>query len=194
MLKKVLVGLGFLALSGGAALAQTPLSAGQVRAVLMTYGCSNTSSMSLDSKGGWHVTCWKGGAPAAIVVPPQGSPVADATASGEMSESKARVVLMNAGCTVSALSADSKGGWHAICLKGFTPAPMVVTSQGRAAADNAAGEMSEASARVVLTNYGCSNISTLDRDPDGSWHGACLKGALIPFMATVDSSGKVIAR
>jgi hypothetical protein len=52
--------------------------------------------------------------------------------------------------------------------------------------------VSEAQARHLMIDAGCSNVGTLSRDGNGVWHGVCQKTPL-PSRMAVDASGKVMA-
>ncbi len=191
-MKNILMGLGFLGLCTSAALAQTSLTEGQARVVLTNAGCSNISALSMDPKGMWRGMCWKGGAPVAMVVNTQGAVVKEPGMSS-LSEAHVRAILANAGYSnVSSMSADSKGVWHVMGWKGPTPYAIAVNAQGVTSMDtHSSGEMSEGNARSIMTDAGCSNISSLNRDSQGRWAGSCWKGGA-PMMTQVDATtGKV---
>jgi len=52
--------------------------------------------------------------------------------------------------------------------------------------------MTEAHARSAMTDFGCSNLSTLGQGPESSWHGQCSKGGKI-VNVMMDRQGKVAA-
>lgn len=103
----------------------------------------------------------------------------------ELSEPQARAALLAACSNVSSLSRDRGGNWHGLCSNG----PMVVDTAGKVSADKsgASKELSEGQARAIMMTV-CDNVSTLQEDRQGAWHGMCSKGAV-----TIDPKGQVIA-
>lgn len=64
------------------------------------------------------------------------------------------------------------------------------TSQSTAAQATSQAAMTEGHARSAMYAAGCSNLSSLGRGPQGSWHGQCTKGGQ-NVSAVMDNKGKV---
>jgi hypothetical protein len=183
--------------SGGLALAQNApgggLTEAHARSALTDAGCSQIGNLSRDSKGGWHTTCWKGGLPTAMMVDASGKVSAE-PGHTEMSEAHARSALTDAGCSqIGNLSQDSKGVWRGTCWKGGNPVAMMVDPSGKASPESGGNELSEAHARSIMMDSGCSNVSNLSRDSKGIWVGMCTKGG-VPTQVAVDQNGKMTTR
>jgi hypothetical protein len=112
------------------------------------------------------------------------------TPGGSLTEGHARASLMGYGCSnVSQLSPGPGGSWHGQCQKGGQTVNVMVDPEGKASTA-AASHITEAHARSAVTAYGCSNVSTLSRGPQGTWHGSCTKGGQT-INVMVDQQGKV---
>ena len=197
---RILVALAALSISGGAiASAQTSrpppgtsITEAHARSILTDAGCTQIGNLSADNKGAWHTTCWKGGQPTAMMVDPSGNAMPDPGTSG-LTEAHARSALTDAGCTqIGNLSADTRGNWHTTCWKGGQPTAMMVDQSGKVSGEPEGGlsEISEASARSILTDSGCTQIGNLSRDQRGMWRGTCWKGGE-PKQVAIDQSGTV---
>ena len=109
---------------------------------------------------------------------------------GALTEAHARSSLMGYGCSnVSQLSAGPGGSWHGQCSKGGQTINVMVDPEGKVST-RAPTHITEAHARSAVTAYGCSNVSTLSRGPQGTWHGSCTKGGQT-INVMVDQQGKV---
>lgn len=108
-----------------------------------------------------------------------------AAAPAQMSEGRARMLMMEACGNVSNLSRDGQGNWHGSCSKGN----MMVNAEGNVvAAKNDAGWITESHARS-LANNACGNVSALRMDENNTWVGMCSKGTVM-----VEQSGKVTTK
>jgi hypothetical protein len=213
-MSRTLAIIAMLTIAGGAASAQTPgaaqapgaassmgaspsaapaLTEGQARSIMMDSGCSNVSNLSMGPAGSWHGTCTKGGQTAQMMVDAKGK-MAPATNVDYMTAAHARAALMDYGCSnVSTLGRGPEGSWHGTCTKGGQTVNLMVDQQGKVAPSKAAGHITEAHARSMLMDFGCSNLSTLSSGTDGSWSGMCTKGGKTS-MVTVDQEGKTSAK
>ena len=115
-----------------------------------------------------------------------------ATATGAsaqgISEQQARSALWNECNNPSELSHDAQGNWHGYCSKGA----VMVTAQGKVVSRDPGDQgarpagVSQRQAMSALWNE-CNNVSTLNEDYKGNWHGYCSKGAMM-----VNAQGKVV--
>lgn len=64
------------------------------------------------------------------------------------------------------------------------------TAQSTAAQTTSQAAMTENHARAAMYAAGCSNLSSLGRGPQSSWHGQCTKGGQI-VNVVMDGQGKV---
>ena len=109
-----------------------------------------------------------------------------------ISEGQARSLLTAYGCTnISQLGAGPGGTWHGTCTKGGQVQNVMVDAEGKAGPAKGVTHVTEGNARSALTAFGCSNISTLSRGPEGTWHGKCTKGGQVQDVM-VDSQGKAM--
>ena len=108
----------------------------------------------------------------------------------DLTEGQARHVFINSGCAnVGTLSRDENGMWHAMCQKTPVPAAMAIDKDGKMVAAPAYHGISAGTARSILADAGCSNISSLSRDANGAWHAMCQKTPL-PAGMMVSADGK----
>ena len=186
-------GAGWAQTSAGnpAAGGSTALTEAHARSLMMNYGCSNVSALSMGMSGTWHGQCSKGGQTVDVMVDPQGK-VSTGTARS-VTSAHARSALMDYGCSnVSTLSRGPEGTWHGQCLKGGQTVNVIVDQQGKVS-QGMAGHITEAHARSALMDYGCSNVSSLSAASNGMWSGQCQKGGKTVDV-TVDQQGKVATK
>jgi len=106
---------------------------GRARYAMMSFGCTNISSLGTGPGGTWHGQCTKGGSSTPVMVDAQG--VASATKATHVTEAAARSMLEDYGCNnVSALSMGADGGWYGQCTKGGSTQRVSVSSSGQLAA------------------------------------------------------------
>jgi len=152
-----------------------PLTEGNARSMLTSYGCTNISALSPGPGGSWHGMCSKGGQVVSVMVDPEGK-AGPATNVSHVTEGNARSALTAFGCSnISTLSRGPEGTWHGRCTKGGQSTEVMVDAQGKASAEPAS-HITEAHARSALMQFGCSNLSSLNVGMDGNWTGQCSKG------------------
>ena len=174
----ILAAGALLAVSSTGAFADT-LTENQARSVLGNE-CNNVSTLSRDSKGGWHGSCSKG----AMMVDSTGKVSPDKGGiEGGLTEAHARSAMLAKCNNVSTLSQDTAGNWHGVCSSGA----MMVDAKGMVGPDKGGVEngLTEAHARSVALDS-CNNVSTLHTDGSGTWMGSCTKGSF-----AIDKTGKI---
>ena len=192
-----------LSLLASPALALAPASAraagdanlgeAHARSAMIEYGCGNVSILSAGPAGSWHGQCSKGGKTIDVVMDSKGV-VTSGNAPTHMTEANARSAMTAYGCSnVSSLGAGPNGSWHGLCLKGGQTVNVSMDSSGVVASGTPPQHLTDAHARSILTNFGCSGISALNVSGDGGWVGQCSKGGKT-VVATVDGSGAVTTR
>ena len=187
----VLFGLG----APGLALAQssgTPtMTDGHARSAMMQYGCTAIGGLSVRPDGQFQGQCTKGGKVVNVSMDKTGK-VGEVASLNHVTDGQARYALAEFGCNnISNLGTGPGGTWHGQCSKGGKATDVMVDAKGVASAGSAQ-HVTEATARSMLTGYGCNNISTLTMGGDGSWYGQCSKGGKTQNV-TVDSKGKMAA-
>jgi len=181
----------------GAAWAQqapaTHLTEPQARSALTSFGCANVSHLSMGPHGSWYGNCTKGGQQVQVRVDPEGKAMVAKPEEMPVTAAHARAALMQYGCSnVSGLSRGPEGTWHGQCTKGGQTVDVMVDQQGKASTGKM-GHYSEAHARSALTQYGCSNISSLSSDTNGNWSGQCSKGGRT-INVMVDPNGTIATK
>lgn len=117
--------------------------------------------------------------------------VAQGTAQPAMTGAQARYAMGAFGCNnVSALGQGPEGSWHGQCSKGGQTVNAMVDRQGKVSTGSAPSHITEGNARSMMMQAGCSNISNLKTDADGSWRGQCSKGGRTANVA-VNGQGQV---
>jgi hypothetical protein len=183
----LVVTLGMFAYHPSARAAE--LTEGQARNVFVDSGCSNIGALSRDSNGMWRAMCQKTPVPAEMAINSDGK-VVPAPANTGVTRGTAHSALVSAGCSnMSALAQDANGAWHATCQGTPFPTQMMVSADGKVGKDPGYTGMSESRARSILTDAGCSTISSLGSSGAGGWSGMCWKGGQ-PVQASVSADGK----
>lgn len=122
-----------------------------------------------------------------------GVAVAQSTTQAAMTEAQARYAMGSFGCNnVSALGQGPEGSWHGQCSKGGQTVNVMMDRQGKVSTGSAPTHITEGNARSMMTEAGCSNISTLKMGSDGSWRGQCSKGGRTANVA-VNGQGQIKA-
>lgn len=122
-----------------------------------------------------------------------GVALAQDTAQPAMTEAQARYAMGSFGCgNVSALGQGPDGSWHGQCSKGGQTVNVMMDKQGKVSSGGAPSHVTEGNARAMMMQAGCSNISTLKMNTDGSWRGQCSKGGRTANVA-VNGQGQVAA-
>lgn len=169
------------------------LNASHARSAMADFGCTNLSSLGLGPDGSYHGQCTKGGATINVMMDKTGK-VSQATSINHVTEGRARYALTDFGCSsISNLGSGPNGTWHGQCLKGGAATNVMVDANGVASAGGTPTHITEAKARSMLTDYGCSSLSTLTMGSDGGWYGQCLKGGSTQRVS-VSSSGQMAAK
>ncbi len=181
------VALPGLALAQGAS--APPLTAGHARSAMTQFGCTGITALGVGPDGAYHGQCTKGGQLINVMMDKTGT-VSQATNVTHITEGQARYAMTAFGCSnISSLGSGPGGTWHGQCYKGGQPTNVMVDGKGVASAATAS-HITESAARSMLTDYGCSNMSTLTMGMDGGWYGQCSKGGRTQNVS-VDSSGKI---
>jgi hypothetical protein len=181
------------ALAPGLALAQTTpsLSASHARSAMTEFGCNGITALGVAADGAYHGQCTKGGKLINVTMDKSGK-VSEASNVSHITEGHARYALTSFGCSnISQLGNGPGGTWHGQCYKGGAPTNVMVDAKGVASAASGT-HVTEGSARSALTDYGCSNISTLSMTSEGGWVGQCAKGGRTQNVS-VDADRKVSA-
>ena len=164
---------------------------GHARSVMMQYGCTAISGLSVRPDGQFQGQCTKGGKVVNVSMDKTGK-VEEVASLNHVTDGQARYALTGFGCSnISNLGTGPGGAWHGQCYKGGVATNVMVDAKGVASAGSAP-HVTEAAARSMLTGFGCGNISTLTMGGDGSWNGQCAKGGKTQNV-TVDSTGKMAA-
>ena len=181
----------------GLAFAQTQtsnapaLTASHARSAMAAFGCTDVHSVAIAPDGAYHGTCTKGGSPISVKMDKDGK-VSQTTGVQHVTEGRARYAMTDFGCSnISTMDTGPGGTWHAQCTKNGAPVQVIVDEKGVASASNAK-YITEPAARSMLTDYGCSNLSTLSMGADGAWYGQCTKGGSTQRVS-VSSKGQVAA-
>jgi len=118
--------------SPGLAWGQTPkqpLTEPQARSLVMDWGCTNVSRLSMGQSGRWFGECQKGGKAIDVMIDEQGK-VSEGTPS-HITAASARAALMSYGCNnVSALTRGPNDTWQGRCQKGSNTMDVAVDQQG----------------------------------------------------------------
>lgn len=139
---------------------------------------------------------------AGVACTPQNAPQSTAaqtapravTSQAAMTEAHARSAMMGAGCSnISALGRGPQGSWHGQCTKGGQTVNAVMDGQGKVTTGGTMDHMTESRARYAMMEAGCSNISSLNADDDGTWRAQCTKGGRT-VDASIDGQGKVTTK
>ena len=166
-----------------------PLGEAHARSAMTVFGCSNISSLSPGPQGSWHGQCSKGGATVNVVMDNKGVVTSGGTPT-HMTEAMARSAATNACSNVSVLNPGPDNSWHGQCSKGGTNVNVAVDKNGAVTTGQPTTHLTEGNARSLLTDAGCSGISTLSGGADGSWFGQCSKGGKTTNVS-VSSKGVV---
>lgn len=180
----------------GFAFAQTDsapaFTASHARAAMTQFGCSSVTTLGIASDGSYHGQCTKGGNVVNVMMDQTGT-VSQYTGTKQISEGQARYALADFGCSnVSSLGTGPGGSWHGQCTKGGSVTDVMVDPKGVASAAKAS-HITESKARSMLTDYGCSSLSTLTMHANGSWYGQCAKSGRTQDVS-VSSSGAMAAK
>ena len=109
---------------------QKPLTEPQARSLVMDWGCTNVSRLSMGQNGRWFGECQKGGKPIDVMIDEQGK-VSEGTPS-HITAASARAALMSYGCSnVSALTRGPNDTWQGRCQKGSNTIDVAVDQQGK---------------------------------------------------------------
>lgn len=107
-----------------------------------------------------------------------------------LTAAQARYQAMAWGCTsMSRLSVGPSGNWHGECQKSDRTVSIIIDKAGKVS-QGTSQSVTSANARADLMAYGCSDVSTLSRGPQGSWHARCDKGGKT-VDAAVNPQGQV---
>ena len=169
------------------------LSEGHARSAMTDFGCNGIGPLGAAQDGSWHGQCQKGGTTINVMMDASGKVTQMTGRAPIMTEGQARYALTEFGCSnISGLGAGPNGTWHGQCYKAGAPVNVMVDAQGKAS-NGSPTHVTEGMARSSLTNFGCSNISTLTMGGDGAWYGQCYKGGA-PINVGVNGQGQSMAR
>ena len=110
-----------------------------------------------------------------------------------LSAAHARSAMTDFGCTgITALGVAPDGSYHGQCSKGGQLINVMMDKSGAVSKATNVTHVTEGRARYAMTDFGCSNISSLGTGPGGTWHGQCYKGGQ-PINVMVDDKGVATA-
>ncbi len=106
-----------------------------------------------------------------------------------LTASHARYAMTEFGCTnVHSVHIAPDGAYHGNCTKGGSPITVKMDKDGTVSQTTGVQHITEGRARYAMTEFGCTNISSMGTGPGGTWHAQCTKGgAATPVM--VDTKG-----
>ena len=193
MINKLSAILLVSAFAPGLAMAQTSnsLTAMHARSAMTTFGCTGITPLGVGPDSSYHAQCQKGGKMINVMMDKTGT-VSEVAANTHVTEGRARYEMAAFGCSnISELGNGPDGSWHGQCYKAGAPINVMVDNQGVASVAKPT-HLTHSAARSILTSYGCSGITALNMNSNGSWTGQCSKsGKLTTVM--VDQAGKVEA-
>ncbi len=168
------------------------LTASHARSAMTDFGCSAVTTLGVASDGSYHGQCTKAGSVINVMMDKTGK-VSQLPKAMYVTEGQARYAMAEFGCNnVSALGTGPGGTWHGQCTKGGSVTDVMVDAKGVASAGKGS-HITESTARSMLTDYGCNNLSTLTMGADGGWYGQCVKGGSTQRVS-VSSSGQMAAK
>ena len=107
--------------------------------------------------------------------------------------SNARYAMTEFGCTnLHSLHIAPDGTYHANCTKGGSAITVKSDHDPTASQTTGVQHVTEGRARYAMTEFGCTNISTLGTGPGGIWHAQCTKGGA-PVQVVVGANGVATA-
>ena len=106
-----------------------------------------------------------------------------------LTASHARYAMTDFGCTnLHSVHIAPDGAYHGSCTKGGSAITVKMDKNGTVSQTTGVQHMTEGRARYAMTEFGCTNISSMGTGPGGTWHAQCTKGgASTPVM--VDTQG-----
>ncbi len=106
-----------------------------------------------------------------------------------LTASHARSAMADFGCSaVHSVAIAPDGAYHGTCTKGGSTISLKMDKDGKVSQTTGVQHVTEGRARYAMTDFGCSNISSMGTGPGGTWHAECTKGgARTPVM--VDTQG-----
>ncbi len=172
--------------------AAPPLTASHARSAMTQFGCTGITTLGVAPDGSYHGQCTKSGSLINVMMDKSGT-VSQSTGAKHVTEGQARYAMADFGCSnISSLGTGPGGIWHGQCYKGGAPISVVVDAKGAVTA-GAAKHITEGTARSMLIDFGCSNLSSLSMGMDGSWYGQCAKSGRTQSVS-VSGSGQVAAK
>ncbi len=106
-----------------------------------------------------------------------------------LTASHARAAMTDFGCSaVHSVAIAPDGAYHGTCTKGGSTVNVKMDKDGKVSQTTGVQHVTEGRARYAMTEFGCSNISSLDNGPGGIWHAQCTKGGA-PVQVMVDEKG-----
>ena len=112
-----------------------------------------------------------------------------AGAAPTLSASHARSAMTDFGCSaVHSVAIAPDGAYHGTCTKGGSTINVKMEKDGKVSQTTGVQHVTEGRARYAMTDFGCTNISTMDSGPGGIWHAQCTKGGA-PIQVMVDDKG-----
>ena len=94
-----------------------------------------------------------------------------------LSAGHARSAMTDFGCSaVHSVAIAPDGAYHGTCTKGGNTINVKMDKDGKVSQATGVQHVTEGRARYAMTDFGCSNISTMETGPGGTWHATCTKG------------------
>ncbi len=106
-----------------------------------------------------------------------------------LTASHARSAMADFGCSaVHSVAIAPDGAYHGTCTKSGSTINVKMDKDGKVSQTTGVQHVTEGRARYAMTEFGCTNISTMQTGPGGTWYAQCTKGgAAVPVM--VDEKG-----
>ena len=117
-------------------------------------------------------------------------PPAQASGSRTLTASHARYAMTEFGCVnVHSVHIAPDGAYHGNCTKGGSPITVKMDKNGTVSQTTNVQHVTEGRARYAMTEFGCSNITTMATGPGGTWHAECTKAGTPRTPVMVDAQG-----
>lgn len=106
-----------------------------------------------------------------------------------LTASHARSAMTEFGCSaVHSVAIAPDGAYHGTCTKGGSTINVKMDKDGKVSQATGVQHVTEGRARYAMTDFGCTNISTMQTGPGGTWYAQCTKGGAAT-QVMVDEKG-----
>ena len=106
-----------------------------------------------------------------------------------LTASHARSAMAAFGCSdVHSVAIAPDGAYYGTCTKGGSTISLKMDKDGKVSQTTGVQHVTEGRARYAMTDFGCTNISSMGTGPTGTWHAQCTKGGATTDVM-VDNKG-----